>query len=125
MYQFVRGTWDSIRRQAPELELTPKGWYDIEQQEKAIRWLTTRNAQDLAKAGIAPEHENLYTAHVFGSGPAIDIVGANDNVKLAKIVGDEVIKKNPQFKGFTVGDYRDWVLEKINVGIKRLRIPYD
>lgn len=79
-YQFTDGTWAGVAKRHPELGLTPGGWKDPEQQEKAMAAFTGDNANALTAAGIPINPGNLYVTHFLGEagGPKF-IAGAMSN----------------------------------------------
>ena len=79
-YQFTDGTWSDVAKRHPDLGLTPGGWKDPDQQERAMAAFTGDNAKALTAAGIPINPGNLYVAHFLGEagGPKF-IAGAMSN----------------------------------------------
>lgn len=79
-YQFTDGTWADVAKRHPGLGLTPGGWKDPEQQERAMQAFTADNAKALTAAGIPINPGNLYVSHFLGEagGPKF-IAGAMSN----------------------------------------------
>jgi len=110
LYQFTEGTWETVRRQNPGLKLAPfsSGRFDVAQQERAIRALTSQNQGILQSAGIPINDANLYAAHFLGAGGAVQVLKASDGDALAPIVGAAVMKANPHLNGMSVGQFKAW-----------------
>lgn len=116
LYQFTEDTWLDLMRDAPELGLTEDGRIseDTSQQETAMRYFTSRNAQHLMENDIEPTIENLYVAHFLGRYGAVKVLGASDNTKLKTLVGKDVIRSNHFKNSWKVQDFKDWVSVKID-----------
>lgn len=100
-YQFIEKTWNDIIKQAPHLGLTPDGRTDVDQQEKAMRYLTAQNAPLLKTAlGRMPTHSELYLAHLLGPGYASSVLKAPDT-PVEALVPESFVKANPMLKGVT------------------------
>lgn len=112
LYQFTGGTWEDVRRQAPQLGLTPDGRTDPAQQERAAAWLTAQNAKQLARAGIQVNPGSLYSAHFLGAGGATQALGLPDETPMAAAVSPEVIQANPHLANMTVGQFKQWSAEQ-------------
>ena len=123
-YQITEGTWKTLREKHPELGLKPDGRLDPAQQERAIRALTKDNADILAENGIADTNANLYAAHFLGAGRAVDVLQADPQTPLSKLVPAEYIAKNPHLKGMTSGDFRAWAAAFIAKGAKGAPAAY-
>lgn len=118
IYQFTQKEWTDIMGQAPDLGLTENGRVakSPEQQERAMKWLTERNAQVLAAKELPVDAETLYAAKVLGLEKA---------VKLYQDAGDTKIKDlPPAFENMkTVGQVRKHI--KALVKDKRLTLTAD
>lgn len=68
--QFTKGTWEALRKEHPELGLTPDGRTDPEQSKRALVVFTQKNAAGLKSAGFDPNPGNLYVSHFLGIGGA-------------------------------------------------------
>lgn len=99
-YQWLTKTWNGLVN-SPEgraVGLTADGRGNPEQEEKAIRLFTNQNANALTRAGITPNHANLYMAHFMGSQGAIDFINAmkrNPQGSAAEAFPDAA-QKNPE-----------------------------
>jgi hypothetical protein len=103
-YQFTEGTWASVMKAHPELQLTADGRTDRAQQERAIRAFTTDNAKALRAAGQPVTEATLYLAHFMGAGGAIKMLTANPNQDASKAF-PEAAKANPTiFNGRSIGE---------------------
>lgn len=79
-FQILGGTWENIRKQHPELELTSQDRYDPQKQQPAVRAFTQDNVRSLKDAGITPTGTNTYFAHFLGAGGATKFIqGYADN----------------------------------------------
>ena len=101
-----------MRRQAPQLGLTPDGRTDPAQQERAAAWLTAQNAKQLARAGIQVNPGSLYSAHFLGAGGATQALGLPDETPMAAAVSPEVLQANPHLANMTVGQFKQWSAEQ-------------
>ncbi len=120
LYQFLEGTWEEVMNEAPELELTANGRVskDTTQQEKAMRWFTARNIRTLKANDIEPTTENLYAAHFLGRNGAVKVLSKDKNTKMKTLVSDDVIAANHFPSAMTVGDFEEWLMEKVADGVK-------
>ena len=106
-FQFVSGTWSALAQKYPNLGLEPGNRTDPLYQAKAIAALTADNQNTLRQTlGRDPTWTELYGAHVFGSGPAGKIAEASPNSPLVDVVGRKAIEANPQWNGWTVGQWK-------------------
>jgi len=113
LYQFTRDTWDKLRRQNPQLNLTASGRLDPEQSDRAFRLFTAQNATLLAKTlGRDPVNGELYLAHFLGGLGATRILTASPNTPLVQIVGAHVMHKNRFLSSIrTTGALRSWAIK--------------
>lgn len=93
-YQFTEGTWSDLASQRPDLQLTPEGRTDADQNERAIRAFTERNAAALQDAGIPPNPTNLYAAHFLGAGGAVSFLSADPQASVEDVVSEEALQAN-------------------------------
>lgn len=121
LYQFTKGTWDSLARNRPDLKLTPKGRFDPEQQERAMRAFTQQNARIIGSSDPA----DLYAAHFLGAGDARRVLKMPDNVPMSQAVASNVINANPFLRDMSVGDFKAWTARKMNVGQDSTVATYD
>lgn len=121
-YQFLEGTWQWIMDSAPELELTRAGRTsaDTAQQEKAMRWFTEHNARRLRRADIDVDIDSLYAAHFLGVNKAITVLSAPEELKIADLVSDEVMRANDFPEEMSVRSFKSWVKRKVANGKKAL-----
>jgi hypothetical protein len=110
-YQFTEKVWNGIREQAPELGLTENGRVstDQAQQEKAMNWVTNKNAQILKAADLPVSTENLYAAHILGYSQAISVLRAPGDTKLKALVSDEFLKNYDLKSSMKVKDFKEWL----------------
>lgn len=107
-YQFIQSTWDGLRRDHPDLELTPDGRLDPEQQTRAMRRFTQLNATALERARIPVTDANLYAAHFLGAGGASSVLRAPDSAPMSSLVSSQVISANPHLRNMMAADFRRW-----------------
>ncbi|MGR3521942.1 MAG: hypothetical protein ACU0FT_04230 [Paracoccus sp. (in: a-proteobacteria)] len=112
LYQFTQGTWEGIRRDHPDLNLTRDGRLDPAQQEMAIRAFTQDNADQLRQAGLAVNRGNLYAAHFLGAGDARRVLRASPDAMLTDLLAPQVIASNPFLRSMRVSDFRAWAARK-------------
>lgn len=106
-FQFTARTWGALARKYPDLGLTPGNRTDPAAQGVAMAALTAENQNALRGAlGRSPSRQELYAAHVFGSGAASKLAQATDSTLLVDSVGRDAIEANPQWNGWTVGRWR-------------------
>ena len=100
-YQFIQPTWDAIRQQRPDLQLSADGRTDRAQSERAVRHLTEQNSKALAPAlGRAPTHAELYLAHFFGPGWATSVL-KNPETLVDTLLPQSFLEANPMLRGQT------------------------
>lgn len=112
-YQFTTGTWNGLMAMHPELRLTANGRTDEAQQDRAIRALTTDNAQALSASNIKVTPANLYAAHFLGLDGAEAVLSQPSTTPMSNLVSSEVLKANPFLSKMTVGDFQNWTSEKV------------
>ena len=113
-YQFIKKTWDSIRKQHPELKL--HGLYNrnkeqsIADQEKAIRVLSSDIAKTLVNKKLPVTEENVYALHFAGQGAGFRILRASDGTKIKSILSPKALRDNPQLEPtWTAKQFKEWV----------------
>jgi len=116
LYQFTQGTWNAIMNEAPELELTENGRVskDTSQQEKAMKWFTERNMEQLEGEGLPINTESIYSAHFLGIDAAVKVLSAEGDVKLKSLVGKGVLEANGFKNSMKVKDFKSWVKSKVS-----------
>jgi hypothetical protein len=115
-FQFVKGTWEGLRRENPQLALTASGRTDRAQAERAFRVFTATNARAFrAGMGREPDFAELYLAHFLGSGGAVAACAAHPATPAAEVLGSAVGRANPGARGMTCGDLRKWAAKKMQV----------
>lgn len=103
-FQFTKGTWDDVIAAHPDLGLTPADRFLPEAQGKAITAFTNDNAKKLTDAfKRRPSLVELVMAHRFGAGGAIQLLSADRNTSVARVLPDAAAA-NPQWAKMTVGD---------------------
>lgn len=121
-FQFLRGTWANTVAKAPaSLGLTINGWEDVGQQERAMKWQTEENAEAMTKKGISVTVENLYVAHFLGLGDALKIWKADDSDRLNEVTRDKVNLSNHFDMDMTIGDFKEWVSEKVKDARRKVK----
>ena len=106
--QYIRSTAEAVRRAHPELGLT-EGWEnDPAQFEIGHEAHTSDNAKLLAANGIEPTRANKYAAHFLGAGGAVRALRHSDDTPLASVVNADQLAANPQLRGMTVGQFKQW-----------------
>lgn len=103
LYQFTDGTWGDMMQKHPELNLTPDGRVDADQQDRAMKAFTADNASTLTSAGQPVNRDTLYLAHRFGAGGALKALSA-DPSSLVSDIFPEVMKANPDLQGKRIVD---------------------
>lgn len=120
-YQFLKGTWNNLARQNPDLKLSSDGRFDPEQNERAIRRFTYNNGKVLQRAGVPVTNGTMYAAHFLGADGATKVLRSRPDASVSSIVSADVVKANPFLKGMTVSDFRRWAERKANSDSRRRR----
>lgn len=120
IYQATDGTWNDY---APRLGLSPDGRGDPAQEGKFIQAFTADNAAALSKNGIPLSNEALYAAHFLGRGGGPKALAAPDNAPLVDIVGQQVIAANNFPQDMTVGQFKQWLGQKMGGAAPSNSIP--
>ena len=111
--QFTDTTWASVMRAHPELNLTPNGKKDPEQAKRALVAFRQDNQSYLAKHGVPINDATTYAAHFLGAGGAVQALRNPDGAAMVDVVGPGVIQANPQLRSMTVGDFKQWLSNKM------------
>jgi hypothetical protein len=103
-FQFLRGTWADIMKNAPHLGLTWEGFSkpskNMPQHENAIRHFTAQNASRFENEfGRKPTQAELYSMHLLGGSGGTKLL-KNLDLPVSKVVGSDVIRDNPWMKSF-------------------------
>ncbi|MEO5338769.1 MAG: hypothetical protein H7841_18090, partial [Magnetospirillum sp. WYHS-4] len=77
------------------------------------------NAAALKRNGWPPTAGNQYLAYHFGAGGANRLLRADDKTPGKDILGETVMKANPNLAGMSVGQIREWAAERMNPGLRR------
>lgn len=77
---------------------------------------TQRNAQTLQQAGFQPVGGNVYLAHHFGANGAINLLRADPNTPMERLVSPQVIEANPFLRGATAGQITQWASNAVDYG---------
>jgi N12 class adenine-specific DNA methylase len=125
LYQFTDDTWAAVAAKNPGLGLTPDGRFDPDQQQRAMEALTKDNAGFLSRKGLPTDGGSLYAAHFLGAPSAARVLAADDATPIASIVGDDVMRRNPNLAGMSVGDFKAWTSRVGNGGDTPPRPPRD
>ena len=113
-YQIMPNTWNGLMQQHPELGLTPDGIRNPQQQEAAVRALTSDNAAALKSAlGRDPTAAELYLAHQQGAGGAISML-TNPAARAGDLVGDKAVSMNGGDPNMKAGDFANMWMGKFN-----------
>lgn len=110
IYQFTEKKWNELMASEPDLGLTESGRFekDTSEQTRAMEFVLKENALLLINNGYEPSLMNLIGAHEFGDIEYLDILGASDNTKLVKLLGDKA-NNAPYNKFNTVKDVKDYL----------------
>jgi len=73
---------------------------------------TAENSAALGRSGLEPTPGNLYAAHFLGAGDAPKVLGASDNTPVSAILDQRVIAANPHLANMTVGQFKQWAMQK-------------
>lgn len=95
-YQFTKGTWEALGGDWANR-------FDVAEQERLMGKLLDQNRAALQRAGITPDAGNMYAAHHFGAGGAVEMTRNPDGALPA-----DVVKANPHLKGMTNGQALAW-----------------
>lgn len=107
-YQFLKGTWEGLMKQFPDLGLTSNGRTDEAQQELAIRAFTGENAKILKTASVPVNNGSLYAAHFLGAGEASKVWNTDPSTSMTDLVTSKVVAANPFLRHMDVGQFKLW-----------------
>jgi len=121
LYQFVKSTAQSLGLPWGNDPTKAFGGasVSVDQQNTAIKKLTTQNATYLDKLGIAINNATLYAAHFLGVGTAGKLLKADPNSSAAAIAGPAAVSANPTIftPGLTVQGFFDWLKKKTGAAV--------
>jgi hypothetical protein len=104
-YQFVKGTWEGIRKQDSSLPTFDKLAGDKAAQEKGAKILEAQISDEIKNAGFKVTNANKDMWWRFGDSDAKKIKAAfEDNPKtpVANVVSKQVMEQNPDLRGKSV-----------------------
>lgn len=116
LYQFLRATWLGEGGAWGPDPLRAFGGFtpSVEEQLARVKTFTQKNADALAKAGIAINRATLYAAHFLGVGAAIRALGALPGDAIESVTSEAQRKANPSIlpAGGRVIDFWRWLERK-------------
>lgn len=77
---------------------------------------TQQNMQTLTRAGISPTGGNVYLAHHFGAQGALNLLQADPNAPIERVVSRQVLDANPFLRGSSVGQVTQWASNAVDYG---------
>lgn len=102
-YQFMPSTWQGLIKEAPHLQLTPEGIKDDAQQNRAMRYYTTKSVDALKPVlGRQPTGGELYLAHLLGHSGGPSLIKRQDEA-LTEALAPIIISSNPFLKRYKTG----------------------
>jgi hypothetical protein len=102
-YQFQRGTWADLRREAPWLNLSPKGYFNDAESDRAVRYYTQKTINRLTPMlGRQPTKGELYAGHLFGQEGAAKLLSQPD-APLKSLFPAQVFNANPWLGNYRTG----------------------
>lgn len=115
LFQFTKSIWTSLGGHWGNDPSQPFGGYVPTNQEQidAASKLTQQNANYLQTNGIPVNNNTLYTAHFLGAPAAKNVLSSDPSTPMSSVVSPNVITANPFLKNFSVGDFSNWVDNKI------------
>lgn len=118
LYQFTKSTAIALGLPWGTNSNAPFGGasVSVDQQNNAIATLTNQNANILSNNGIAVDNNSLYAAHFLGAGTAADVLKHSDTTPISSIVPQNVISSNTFLASMSVGDFKNWLNQKVSVG---------
>jgi hypothetical protein len=121
-YQFMPATWADVASKNPNLGLPADMTKATREQHDAAHGaFKAGNAQALQAAGFQPTPDNLYLAHRFGVGGAVNLLRSDPSKPLAEVLPIDWQRQNPDMRGQTVGGFRRLAAERMGgVGV-----PYE
>jgi hypothetical protein len=104
-YQFVKGTWDSLRKQDSSLPMFDKVSGDKDAQEKAAKMYEAQISDEIKNSGFKITNANKDLWWRFGNADAKKIKAAfeeNPKTPVANIVSKQIMDQNPDLKNKSV-----------------------
>lgn len=77
---------------------------------------TQQNMQTLTRAGVSPTGGNVYLAHHFGAQGALNLLQADPNAPIERVVSRQVLDANPFLRGSSVGQVTQWANNAVDYG---------
>ena len=119
--QFIESTWlRMMRTYRPDLAsaMSRADLLALRTDPTLSRTMVKRLAQEneayLRARGHNPTSGQLYLAHFLGPGGADTVLSADDNLTIAALMGQGVIKANPFLKNYTVAKLKGWADRKMH-----------
>jgi hypothetical protein len=119
-YQFVKSTWDNLRKIDPTLPTfdTLKG--NKNAQEKAAKMLEASISDEIKNAGKPVTDANKDLWWRFGDTAARRLLAAKEDAKVSDVLSKDVIDKNPDLKGKTVAQA---IAGNLSSGVPMEKVP--
>lgn len=128
--QFIESTWlDMLSKNRPDLASLPRDQQlalrtNPELSRAMTQAYATQNAGTLTKAGFQADDANTYLAHFAGPQGAKNILSANPDMPVIRILGPRVVEANPFLANMTAGQLRQWAANKmqpngVNVSVRQ------
>lgn len=118
--QFINSTWlDLMRRRKPELASARNDEFllslraDPALSREMVAAYAEENGAKLAAAGLPDNDTTRALAHRFGPQGAIQVLSAPPETPIASVVGDQVMKANPDLAGKTAGSVVGWYAQRM------------
>lgn len=112
-YQIINATADGIRKNHPELGLTP-GWQtDPNQVEIGAKAGAQDNLAALLAKGLHPTEGQFYQSWFTNPSQTSQIAQADPNAPIGSILTPAQIRANPFLSNMTVGDFGNWSANKM------------
>lgn len=113
--QFIEGTWRQFAQANPDLfrgmsdQQILDARNDPNLSRRAAEWYRDQNVRYLGALGLPTDDTSAALAHRFGPQGAASLLRAAPDTPIAQIVGEQVMRANPDLAGRTVaqvtGDY--------------------
>lgn len=121
--QFINGTWlDLLRRNKPEIASARNDEFllalrsDPALSREMVGVYGEENGAKLKAAGLPDNDTTRALAHRFGAQGAIQVLTSPAETPVASVVGDQVIRANPDLAGKTAGDVVGWYAQRMGGG---------
>ena len=118
--QFIESTWlRMMRTYRPDLANTMSRAdllalrTDPTLSRAMVKRLAQENEAYLRARGHNPTPGQLYLAHFLGPGGAGTVLSADENLTIAALMGQGVVKANPFLKNYTVAKLKAWADRKM------------